>query len=163
VPINAMPCQLLDDYLNNDLTGEDLARFQSHLEGCSACSRALGEHQQLRALLCEAVAREPLPVGLGEKTVCKLRAARLRWIAVLWWFGQAGTKPNEPMIAREAPRAVPQPAEKAPNQDVHVTFLDNPSVLAVPEKMDSPNITFYWVYPGYATKTPYSTTERDDQ
>ena len=35
-------CNNLDAYLSGDLLGDNRAIFESHLEGCPACSNALG-------------------------------------------------------------------------------------------------------------------------
>jgi anti-sigma factor (TIGR02949 family) len=177
--MNPMPCQWLDDYLDNDLTGADLARFEAHLENCSACMRAVGEHRRLTELLSEAVAKEPLPVGLSDRIARKLRATRRRRIAAvalavaatvaiafIWWFGQAPIKPKEAILAKHEIKAqpvAPLPAGPDNSPQVEVIFHGNPGVIAVPEKTDSPNITFFWVYPSFANEASSSPTERNDQ
>src|SRR4051812_27711801 len=103
------PCDALDDYLANDLTGDDLVRFTAHLPDCAECRRAVGEHERFTALLAEAVVdRSPVPAGLTERVGRRLRAARRRRIAVavgalaaasvavVWLVGRPTPRPVEP-------------------------------------------------------------------
>jgi anti-sigma factor RsiW len=177
--MNDNACQLLDDYLDNDLSGEGLARFEAHIEHCPVCSRAVGEQQRLEKLLCEATMRAPLPVGLNGVIASKMQASRRRRsaavaiavvatlaIALTWWWGQATNKPQEAIIAEQETKAAPLPPprdEHTHNPKVKVVIRGNVDVIAVPAEIDSPNVTFFWVYPGYAREASASPTERNDQ
>jgi len=152
-------CHYLDDYLAHDLRGDDEARFLQHLPGCDACTQAVHEHERLAALLREASRElEPIPVCLTERIARRLRATRRRSVALvaaalvamtaLWLFTRGGHRPErKPIVAELAPEPriveAPRPAEP-----VRVTFPDDAHVIAMPVKIDSPNVTFIWVYPG---------------
>jgi hypothetical protein len=153
-------CQSLDDYLAHDLRGDDEARFLEHLPGCATCRQAVQEHERLAALLVEASSQlEPLPAGLTERIALRLRAARRRRgvalvaaalvaVTAMWLISREGHRPkHQPIVAEPAPepRVVEAPR---PLEPVRVTFPDDAQVIAVPVKMDSPNVTFIWVYPG---------------
>jgi hypothetical protein len=131
-----------------------------HLPGCAACTQAIDEHERLAALLIEASSRlEPLPAALTERISRRLRTARRRTTVALvaatlvamtamWLITREGHRLDKPPIAAELgpePRVVEAPR---PLEPVRVTFPDDAQVIAVPVKMDSPNVTFIWVYPG---------------
>src|SRR5215471_11795088 len=82
--MNGSPCTALDDYLNRDLTGDDLAQFTAHLPACGACRHAVREQERLAALLSEAVQRlEPVPQRLVQRIEGRIRVARRRRLAAL--------------------------------------------------------------------------------
>jgi hypothetical protein len=181
--MNQSLCQSLDDYLAHDLTGDELVRFSAHLPDCPDCRQVIREHQRLATLLVEATDRlEPVPAGLTERVGRRLRAARRRrvaavaatlaaTVAVAWLVVRAAPRPDEPTPPRAEVRPKPSPTD-APQQAqrVRVTFPGD-SMLAVPAKIESPNVTFVWIYPGLraspalapAADSPLSPLERSDQ
>jgi anti-sigma factor RsiW len=158
--MDSSACHYLDDYLAHDLRGDDEARFVEHLTGCPACQQAIDEHERLAALLREASRElEPIPVCLTERIARRLRATRRRRAVALvaaalvamtamWLFTREGHRlERQPIVAEPGPEPrvveAPRPVER-----VRVTFPDDAHVIAMPVKMDSPNVTFIWVYPG---------------
>jgi hypothetical protein len=177
--MNPSPCHLLDDYLAHDLRGDDEARFLEHLPGCATCRQAVHEHERLAALLVEASSQlEPLPADLTERIALRLRAARRRRgvalvaaalvaVTTMWLITHDRHRPEKREIAAELgpePRLVeaPRPIEAPrPVELVRVTFPDDAHVIAMPVKMDSPNVTFIWVYPGLR-EPPQSAADGND-
>src|SRR5437763_13449563 len=161
------PCGRLGDYLARDLGGDELARFTTHLQDCPDCRRAVGEHERLTDLLSAATIRlEPAPAGLVAGVGRRLRAARRRRVALiaasiavaaatLWQFRYRPTRPSEPEPARAEVRPA-RPATPAPRPDalVRVTFPADAHVIVVPEPIETPNVTFLWVYPGRRVVPP---------
>jgi anti-sigma factor RsiW len=160
------PCQFLDDYLADDLTGGDREQFVAHLSGCPSCHAAIGTHERLVALLSAAAELESVPSGLAGRVRGRIRTVRRRRIAatasalaaavafVIWLRGrplelpQSSVEPTAPVAAR-------------PAEPVRVTFPGN-DVIAVREPMTSPNVTFVWVYPRLGGQSP-SMAKRSDQ
>ncbi len=152
------PCTDLDDYLAGDLADDAAARFAAHLPACGDCRRAVAEHERLTALLSAAVAAlEPVPAGLTDRVRRRLRAARRRRVAAALMAVAAAVAVAVVLLGRTPPRrepspplvkapAPPAPELSRPAGHVRVRFPGG-DVLAVPEKMDSPNVTFLWVYP----------------
>ena len=168
-------CQRLDDYLAHDLADEALARFTAHLPDCPECGRAVREHRRLAGLLSEATARlGPVPAELTERIGCQLRAARRRRFAavlaslaaaaaVIWLLGRPAPPPAGPAPRRAVVKRPPPGPDAPATARVRVTF--GPGLFAVPEKIDAPNVTFYWVYqdlrgPASAAGSPISSPER---
>jgi len=154
------PCQLLDDYLDHDLTGDDLARFTAHLPGCAECRRAVGEHQRLTALLAEA-GRGPgsgsrgadgpgrVPAAGGAATPVCERGSR-HWPRRPSSSGSSAMCPRG--LSSRRPRvAEVRPAPEPPPPQARVTFPRAADVIVVPGPTNSPNVTFLWVYPGLRT------------
>jgi anti-sigma factor RsiW len=177
------PCQSLEDYLARNLTGAAGARFLAHLANCPECRRAVQEHQQLVSLLADAVARlEPGPPGLTERVERRLRTARRRRVAIvaaalaamvaaIWLLGRDSSRPAnpDPALAKGQPEP-PALATAPPVKPVRVTFPPGANVIVVPEKTESANVTFLWVYhgrrttsgPAPAAANPPSIPERSD-
>jgi hypothetical protein len=177
------PCQSLDDYLAHDLVGDELTRFMAHLDDCPDCARSVSENQRLEALLTGAVQLEPVPAGLRRTVERRLLAARRRrWMAVavalaaaaalIVWFARQNPpaemqSPPQQEIVQPKPQKSDSPL---PVEQVRVTFPGDANVVAVSEKMPSPNVTFIWVYTGQrgtplpsgAGEDPPSLQERND-
>jgi anti-sigma factor RsiW len=175
------PCHSLDDFLAHDLLDDERARFTAHLRDCPECRAAVSDQQRLDALLVEAaVCRTPVPASLLERVRQRLRAAWRRRLAVaaaalaatvalVWLLSRPTSPPDHP-----APQVVQAPPESPPAEPpqavepVRVRFPAGANVVAVPEPMESPNVTFIWVYPGQraaprSTKAPYhSSSERNE-
>ncbi|HEY1378157.1 MAG TPA: zf-HC2 domain-containing protein [Gemmataceae bacterium] len=166
------PCAALDDYLAGALTGDAAARFVAHLPGCADCRRAVAEQERLAALLTAAVAAlEPVPAGLTDRVRRRLRAAHRRRVTAAVMAVAAAVAVAVALLGRTPPRpepspplvkapAPPAPGPPRPAEHVRVRFPGG-NVLAVPEKMDSPNVTFVWVYPTLRRQPPAA--ERSDQ
>ena len=155
------PCQSLDDYLAHDLTGEPLRRFSAHLASCAECAQVVRDNERLQALLAEAVQFEPVPPSLMHGLQRRIRVRRRRFVvvaailataaAIVAWLAWPGTPPDEPKAqhAQNGARSNPLPREvPVAVEPVRVRFPPGSGVVAVREKIDSPNITFVWVYSG---------------
>jgi anti-sigma factor RsiW len=143
-----IPCLALDDFLANDLSGDDRSRFVGHLPHCPACRQTVEEYERLTTLLTVAVAIGAVPAGLTDRVRRRIRAARRRRltiavgalaaaVAVLVWM-----RARPPVQWHSAP---PEPVAARPVEPVRVTFPTG-DVLAVRKAMSSPNVTFVWVY-----------------
>jgi hypothetical protein len=152
-------CQLLEDYMNHDLTPADCARFETHLRECAPCRQALGEERDLDALLSTAL-REPLPGGFEGNFQLRLRAAKRRRliaamvavaasVALIVLVFRPFRTPDQPPPAPhvEALPAPPPSSGPPPAAQAQVRFPKNAGVVAVPVPSDSPNVTIVQVYP----------------
>jgi anti-sigma factor RsiW len=172
--MNPSPCQLLDDYVAHDLTGDDLARFEAHLPDCSQCHRAVREERQLDAMLSEAVTRlDPSPEGLSKRVERRLRVAQHRRVAAVVLASAASVVimvlvgrfvlRTEPPKLTEQVRVQPEPPEPdgpPAAERVRVTFPAGVGVIAIPEPSESPNVTIIRVYTGL--REPYRTEPVDE-
>jgi anti-sigma factor (TIGR02949 family) len=68
--VSRTPCdaceELLQGYLDRELTDAEVARAESHLDGCDYCRRRYRFEQSLRVYV-QTTAVERMPVGLMEK------------------------------------------------------------------------------------------------
>jgi anti-sigma factor (TIGR02949 family) len=66
----ADPCQkceeMLQPYLDRDLSDEERAEAETHLQSCSYCSKRYRFEESLRRYVRQAVA-EPMPAELKQK------------------------------------------------------------------------------------------------
>jgi len=141
--MNASLCELLDDYVAHDLTGDERARFAAHLSDCAACRRAVDEQRRLDSLLVEATARlVSVPASLAERVERRLRIARSRRLAAgvallaataaaicIWLRNPPPTDAPTPP-ARVQPEAPPSELPLAVDP-VRVTFPADANVLVV--------------------------------
>ncbi len=155
--MNPSPCDPLDNYLDRALPDEAHAAFADHARQCPTCRQAVEDQGRVDDLLRRAVAREPVPEGLTPRIARRLREAergrRLRRAAGLaaallaglglWGLGRQ-PPPETPRPPEQAETAPPAPD---PRSLVDVTFESSPSVIALPLRTDSPNVTVIWIYP----------------
>ncbi len=69
---------LLDDYLDRELTSEQIVKVQEHLKTCQECA---GEYQfeaQIIRSVREKIAKIDLPASLLERVTKALAAAQLK-------------------------------------------------------------------------------------
>ncbi len=165
--MTATPCQLLDDYLAHDLTGEEHARFEAHLPNCVACRRIVWEEQALKNLLTTAVERlEPVPGEVISRTQRRLRSVRRRRFAAGITMIAASIVilvfVSRPLFLREV--EPPQPAKHdlpqprladvgPPPVDVRVRFPRAADVIAVPVASESPHVTVVQVYSSFRDRS----------
>jgi len=155
------PCQLLEDYLDHDLTGTDLSRFIDHLLECTLCRQAVADHKRLQSLLTEASARlEPIPEKLVPRIESRVKSARRRRIAgtaaalaataaALWLLTRYLPQRHgpAPSIATNLIGLSPPPGPKVADS-VRVSFPHDANLFFVRENSDSPNVTVVHVYSG---------------
>jgi Putative zinc-finger len=167
------PCEALDDYLANDLRGDDRARFVAHLANCHDCQGAIQEQERLARLLSDATAQQdPVPAMLVAKIERRLRASHRRRVAAVaagvalligtasWMLTRSTSPPHEPrpIVQRDPePPLVEEPAAAAP---VRVRFPDRAHVLAFPPETVSPNVTVIMIYPGLREPPATSADDR---
>jgi len=156
------PCQLLDDYVAHDLTGDARARFEAHLPMCPECQRTLREERGLDALLTAALTQfERLPEGLNENVRRRLGEARRRrrvaavaalaaCIVVIIGVGRLVLRPQPPAPTSQVQVPHEAPLPHAPPAAAHarVTFPKGSGVLAVSIPSESPNVTVIQIYTG---------------
>jgi anti-sigma factor RsiW len=155
------PCRALDDYLANDLTGDDRASFIAHLPNCPDCQTAIREQERLGRLLSDATAvQEPTPVLLVARIERRLRATRSRRVAAVaagvalliggasWLLSRSTSPPHEPRPVVQRDLDPPMREETTVGGPVRVSFPDRAHVLAFPPQAVSPNVTVIIVYPG---------------
>jgi anti-sigma factor RsiW len=159
-------CSALDDYLAGSLVGDELEEFSAHLLACSECRAAVADHERLAASLSAAVDLQPLPAGLTDRVHSRIRIACRRRViaatgalaaavaAAIWLFGKPADRPLPPM-------APPEVVASRPAESVRVTFPPG-QVIAIREPMQSPNVTFVWVYPNLRGTSPPD-SERNEQ
>jgi len=149
------PCDQIDDFLSGALSAESRAAFAAHLSGCADCRSAERETHQLDALLLTLDEQAAVPTELVKRIDGRLRQAHRRRLIVR---SAAAVAAGVLILALWYIR--PQPAieivEKTPTLPVEITAVRvdfSDEVLAVPQKTDSPNVVFYWVYPNLASTT----------
>jgi hypothetical protein len=170
--MNPTPCRCLDDYLAHDLKGEELARFTGHLPACPDCAQAVRAAERLQTLLREATQLEALPPGLTQRLERRLRVRRRgHLVAALGLVAAAIVaawllRPTSEPVQTPAPKVEvgvvpdpPAPQASAAPAAVRVVFPRGANVVAVREKMESPNVTFFWVYPGLRQSSVPSSVE----
>jgi len=68
--VSHTPCdaceELLQGYLDRELTGSEVVQAESHLDGCDYCRRRYRFEESLRQYV-QTTAVERMPVGLMEK------------------------------------------------------------------------------------------------
>jgi hypothetical protein len=151
-------CNLIDDYLARDLFPDKEEAFRAHLLGCQNCRAQVKQHERLAATLTEAVGVLcPVPDHLLARTRARLLSARRRR-AVRWLVGAAAAAALLWVVSQSLPRKAlkldEQPAETEqvagdrapPAPEVQLTFAQESKLLIVPEKTDSPDVTFVWVF-----------------
>jgi anti-sigma factor (TIGR02949 family) len=65
----------LEAYLDNELARADARELEAHVDGCAACSAALGRLDDLRRALREPSLRHTAPPGLRERIAASAAAA----------------------------------------------------------------------------------------
>jgi anti-sigma factor RsiW len=151
-------CDKLDDYLDRGLSEEQSQLFEAHLHDCPGCFAAALQQERLETLLAEAVKQfDTLPAGLISRTRGRLVSARRRRrllyamtaaaaAAVVWWLvGIPRYRVEPPGPELVSPERVAVAEVSRP--EVRISFANESKLLIVPEKTDSPNVTFMWVYP----------------
>lgn len=153
--MSTSPCELLEDYLARDLAKGQEHAFERHLIECSSCRSAAERQRRMDALLSEAVkklAREP--EGLVPRIHVHLQRARRRKYlacavsataaAVTIWAMMPRT--TTPVKRESAPPIQIAEVKEEPAADVQISFANESKLLIVPEKTESPDVTFVWVY-----------------
>ncbi len=150
-------CDWLVDYLDHDLTAETERLFLAHLPACPACSAAVTQQRRLEEVLSRASERfDRVPVDLVAKARKRIRlASRRRTLtlaavvsaaaAAIWWVTSVLRPIPQPLVpGSESPIQIASETTGPP--EIRVTFADDARLLVVPEKTDSPDVTFLWVY-----------------
>lgn len=78
--INRLTCdeafRRLDDYLDRELTPEEMARVKEHLDTCEMCAREFGFEERMLRGLRDKLRRIKAPDGLADKVARSLARAR---------------------------------------------------------------------------------------
>jgi anti-sigma factor RsiW len=147
-------CELLDDYLDGDLSSTERALFEGHLSQCPECHQACETWQSGRRLLKSASEQLELPsrflveqiqqmsmrkVPAGRRQIAAVTIAACALIGAVISLG-----PGRNKSADLSPQAtVEQPVSK-PVASVRVSLPDN--VIGVPVDIGDPNVTVVWMY-----------------
>jgi anti-sigma factor RsiW len=156
----SLQCDLLDEYLGSELSGDRRVRFESHLESCPSCRDAVDEWQALcrkletatRQLetpsrdLCQRIElevtgdRPPVAREAQWESVAGLLAASL--VAAFLFVFMLRPAPRHEEIASTpaAPRR-----DKLALSRPKVEFSED--VIGVPVDIGDPNVTVVWLYP----------------
>src|SRR5918993_3610026 len=80
--------EILDCYVDGELSPESMASAEAHVYGCPACTRAVEQLNALRSQVRRVVGEQTLPTDLQQRVRRSLRerptivmAAQRRWLA----------------------------------------------------------------------------------
>jgi anti-sigma factor RsiW len=148
-------CEQLDAYLLGDLPSGEAARFESHLEVCSACREAIDEHRWIDGLL-QSPARtqlEPVPQKIVDsvRTVAARYDRRRRILtyafataaALLVAVGWLAFNPPVKYFTHQMEIAEPR---RAPVNKTAGTFVATSDAIVVPLDSPSDDVTIVQVY-----------------
>jgi anti-sigma factor RsiW len=151
-------CERIDDYLSRDLDPLEENAFRTHLTACQTCRALVEQHERLVATLSEAArVLFPPPEGLVARTHIRLKRTR-RVKAIGWTLSAAAAAialwatalSSQKTVPVEQPLTAPVETIAAARAmhvpGVHVSFANEPRLLIVPEKTESDDVTFVWVY-----------------
>jgi Putative zinc-finger len=168
----AAACASLDDFLNRDLSPEQEQLFRAHLLDCAACNAAVQQHERLNTLLRHAVLElDPPSVEVVFRFRARMAKARRRRFLAYAVSASAAAAVILLLIQKDRWVVVPEkpePAppieiaavqEKVPPAQVRISFANESKLVVVPEKTDSPDVTFVWVYPNQ--RSEYLASARD--
>lgn len=68
----------LQEYLDGELTGDDLRKIRQHLDECGPCLSEYGLEEAFRALLRRSCACERAPQALRARIIVEIAQVRLR-------------------------------------------------------------------------------------
>jgi anti-sigma factor RsiW len=162
-------CNQLDAYLTGDLSGDDHARFETHLSQCEACREALDQQSWIDAMLQSPLRTqlEPVPANLVQRPVTAAPARGRRVLIAACGLASAAAvliAVSSSLLNRQELNNADQGSNigstaEAPSANVEsapATFVGGPDVIAVPVASQHPEVTIVRIYPTY--KPP-----RDDQ
>jgi hypothetical protein len=153
-------CNKLDAYLADDLSVDDILRFESHLEECSACSEAIDKQHWIDSLLQSPVRiqLERTPATILDSLHSSLSQRRRVWqaacglaaagvlIFVLGWLelNRQAKLPSNPevqdvTVAEAVPTAIPITSR--------AMFVATTDAIVVPLESPSADVTIVQVYP----------------
>lgn len=156
--MSTSPCEMLEDYLARDLAKDQEQAFEQHLTECLSCRRAATRQERIDALISEAVEKLlPEPDGLVPRIHVRLRRARQRRYlaytasvaaaaAIVWGISQMTPRGATPVEPEPAPPMQITEVKEEPAANVQISFANESKLLIVPEKTESPDVTFVWVY-----------------
>lgn len=145
----------LDDYLNAEMSPDDVTRFGAHLDSCAVCAahvasecRLIGDLEQL-GLVADRLADVEL-----EKRVISSSRGNFVWLrnggiaAAIVIAMTAGylipmSQPNRDEI--DAPGKVPQASARLARQPVRLALADE-SRFVVPVPTDNEKMHIFWMY-----------------
>ena len=153
-------CNLIDDYIADEMPAEQRRSFESHLMDCDACRVSIDEWNVMRSTLkrsverlnrpsesllarieivatqMHAVPRERNPRLAIVAAICVLIAPALMMLAMNGFDTQRDRK--DVVVTREEDAVAIEP-------NVTVTFSDD--VIGLPIDIGDPDVTVVWIYP----------------
>jgi anti-sigma factor RsiW len=160
IGFNQLPCDLVDDFLGDELTAEARRAFEYHLAECPACRDAIASWQELCGTLESATRQfETPPTALLERIERGLSvpaepvatASRTWRVAALVVAALLAA-----VVFSETPRSKRPPvaSTSAEPAESRTTTLMPPAniqfagdVIGVPIDIGDPKVTVVWVYP----------------
>jgi mycothiol system anti-sigma-R factor len=64
-------------YLDGECGDEERARIRDHLDECGPCLREFGIEQEVKALIARCCGGDPVPDGLRDRVLLRLREVRI--------------------------------------------------------------------------------------
>jgi anti-sigma factor RsiW len=163
-------CDKLDAFLLSDLGGDDAARFERHLETCTACREAIDQERWLDELLRSParVELEPAPDALRHSirtSVSRHRRQRRLVAGVLavavalavaagWtlWAGRPSPSPSLTGRGNTELAAQSEPSQSSGEYITKAVVIGDENTIMVPVESRYPNVTVVRVYSEYRPK-----------
>jgi anti-sigma factor RsiW len=153
-------CNKLDAYLADDLSADDVGRFESHLEACAECREAIDEQKWVDNLLQSPVRiqLERAPAELLDsfhsslshrrrhvlQAACGLATAAALVIAVGWL--ELNRQARLPSVSKGQDIAVVEPVHATALRKPQATFIASTDAIVVPLESPSTDVTVVQVY-----------------
>lgn len=165
--MNTSPCDDLDGYLDNTLSEQQHAEFESHMTECPRCQSEVHLNRHVNSLLVRATTQlESAPPVLVDRISMRIRRAARRRMALIvcgaaaaivlfavcgrvGWDWMQKQKPV-PIVEKSQnhPRQTNQPVEETNvRSDVQVTVGPTLDGIVVPLNSDDSRIAIFWIYP----------------
>jgi Putative zinc-finger len=154
-------CNKLDAYLADDLSADDVDRFESQLETCAECREAIDEQKWIDSLLqspmriqferASAEVLDSFHSSLSQRrrrvvqAACGLAAAAVLVIALGWL--QLNRQATHPAISKGQDVAVAEAIRATAPNKPQATFVASTDAIAVSLESASNDVTIVQVYP----------------
>jgi Putative zinc-finger len=154
-------CNNLDAYLSGDLSGDERAAFESHIDGCATCRDAVAQQHWINDLLQSperiqlerpsATILDPFRVSVAQRrrhvmrAACGLAAAATLLITV--GLIKLNRQANGALKTEGPPVAIAEPVHAPTPAPLPATFVSSSDAIVVPLESTSDDVTVVQVYP----------------